>query len=167
MGLYIQETKRNPKYLAGVDHRGGMILGGLAWQIDLVKLDKKEEDPGSIEYWGAPPYDVANITNNITEEHVPGFEEAVRVWAEATGRLEYVAKRAGWKSIYQHSPEWDVMHNIKKMDEGKERADLLAAAQESSPRFFAACMADQMCGKWILGEDSELTFRYRISYQEA
>lgn len=120
---------------------------GIGWKTDARKLDMEEMNPGSTDRWGPPSSDVKNICGLLRDDDIPAFEEAIRLWAEETRRLDYVVRRAGWRPIYEQSPDWKVIHNILKMDEGKERDDLLAAAKHHSPRFFAECMTDLSCGR--------------------
>jgi len=155
IGIYFQESGRNPRQVAGDDQRGHQLLHG-SWEINTCRLDVlgKYRAPG--EVWSLPEgpdgEKIARIASWVCTGGQASFEEGIRQWAEELGtyrdisRLEPILYRSNWTRDSSLSLDWLVMAGIKRMLPGQEKDKLLAKARSESPLFYAQCMADKDCG---------------------
>ena len=109
--LYLGDEKRR-KRSSRHHFGGGQILSGLAWRLDLRKLDEKSEEPRVSGFLGPSSFYMENIIKPIIYDHIPAFLEVVSIWGEAGNNLGYVMRKGWWTRwtpVYQYSPDWKVM----------------------------------------------------------
>lgn len=128
-------------------------LSGIAWERDLIKEDFLARNPGGLEMWaepvhGTPVHQLMCLVGH-TEQRVRAFRQLVAWWCQEYGPdVMPVLLKAGF--TYQYTPHdihgYKIMDDIKGMEEGPEKARLLAKAAAEAPRYYKRCMEDGNCG---------------------
>ena len=152
VGLYFMESGRRPNQVAN-----GNRARKLAeyWRRNLLRLDMRDLNPSMDDgRWRLDSADrvVAYIGSQIAQDQFKRqvFEEGIRAWACQPKNDKMVAavlEKADWtQSNFVRSPEWIIMDNILKMEDGEEKESLLRQAERDAPRVYAACLDHVWCG---------------------
>ena len=141
IGLYFQETERNPGTIGGADALCA------DWTMNLRSFDRFVKEPNfgwTVGQVGPLDRPSSEFLQVVGSHGIAYLEIAIRQWAkEQSDRVPVVLNKAGWfwrVTRDDYGADWDVMDTILQMEEGEDKVKLMAQAKAESPRFFQHCV---------------------------
>ncbi|KAL8963953.1 MAG: hypothetical protein Q9183_004819 [Haloplaca sp. 2 TL-2023] len=147
LGWYFQSGERSPREVVG----SWAFASGLnGFRRDWRLLDICSASGMSLERFSVPAGDTDMVLlQRIAREETATFEDAVSRWSRDHnnfGLCHAILSSAFWRNDWPHDDNWKVMDGILKMPEGPQKQSKMTLAKQESPRLFAACCRDPLCG---------------------